>query len=114
MSTVKLVDTTLQSSGPIFDINNSAVSGDDCAAYAGSGGFRSQLSGYRSADLARIDSLVGYVPGTGCKSPSDPTNPNLRVIAPADGAITVACLPAPPISRLRRMEVRSARSSPAG
>src|SRR5262249_8763291 len=51
---------------------------------------RSQLQPtYGTADLARIDGLVGFVPGTGCKPLSDPTNPNLRVIAPANGAITV-------------------------
>jgi RHS repeat-associated protein len=88
-STVKLIDTTIQSGGKIFDINNSAVSGDNCAAYSSPGGIRSQLSAYQAPDLQRIDSLVGFVSGTGCKSTSDPTNANLRVIAPLNGAISI-------------------------
>jgi RHS repeat-associated protein len=88
-STVKLLDTTIQAGGKIFDINNSAVSGDDCTSYSSSGGIRSQLSSYQTPDLLRIDSLVGFVFGTGCKSLSDPTNPNLRVITPQNGSINI-------------------------
>ena len=88
-STVKLIDTAVQSGGKIFDINNPSISGDDCASYSSPGGIRSQLSSYQSSDLLRIDSLVGYVFGSGCKAPSDPTNPNLRVITSASGSITV-------------------------
>lgn len=89
VSTVKLIDTTIQSSGTIFDINNGAIAGDDCAFYSSAGGIRSQLQNYQASDLRTIDGLVGYVPGTGCKAITDPTNPNRRVIAPANGAINV-------------------------
>lgn len=81
VSTVKLIDIAVQSSTKIFDINNSAVSGDDCSFYNST--IRSQLLNYSSGDLARIDSLVGRLGPGVCLSPA------LRVITPANGSISV-------------------------
>jgi hypothetical protein len=74
-STVKLLDTTVQSSGTIFDINNSAVPGDTPAYYTST--IRPMLATtYTSGDLTRVDTLVN--------------SQNFRVIAPANGAIIVS------------------------
>lgn len=81
VSTVKLIDIAVQSSTMIFDINNSAVTGDDCPFYDST--IRPQLLNYASGDLARIDSLVGRLGPGICQSPA------LRVIAPANGSISV-------------------------
>jgi YD repeat-containing protein len=96
-STVKLVDTVSQTSGTqseIFDINNGAISGDDCPHYASAirplmappsmGG----TGNYNSGDISRIDSLVGYSTSTNSCSLSGAGH-NLRVIAPLNGQITV-------------------------
>jgi|GEM_PF-924223 RHS repeat-associated protein len=83
VSTVKLLDLWSQS-GPIFDINDPAISGDTCSYY--SSAIRPTLATtYASADLARIDSLVGYASGSCGSVPS-----TTRVIAPSNGAITVS------------------------
>jgi RHS repeat-associated protein len=82
VSTVKLLDQWSQS-GPILSINDPGISGDTCSYYAST--LRSQLTSYGSADLARIDSLVGYTSGSGCGSPASST----RVIAPSNGSISV-------------------------
>jgi RHS repeat-associated protein len=72
-STVKLIDTTVQSGGTVFDINNSAVPGDTAAFYFSN--IRPTLHNtYGGGDLGRVDSLVGQ---------------GLRVIAPANGAINI-------------------------
>jgi hypothetical protein len=74
-STVKLIDTAVQSPATqIFDINNSAVPGDTPAFYTSN--IRPFLATtYTASDLARIDSLVN--------------SQNSRVVAPANGAISV-------------------------
>jgi RHS repeat-associated protein len=78
VSTVKLIDTAVQAGGQIFDINNSATPGNNYSYYLSN--IRPTLaSSYGSADLSRIDALV---------SPT-PSGQNLRVIAPANGAISV-------------------------
>ncbi|MDA8248906.1 MAG: DUF6531 domain-containing protein [Rhodospirillales bacterium] len=87
VSTVKLLDLQSQS-GPIFDINDAAISGDNCSYYAST--IRPQLvpptGNWDSADLARVDSLVGYTPSSGCSGIASTT----RVVAPANGAMTVS------------------------
>ncbi|MFO1079346.1 MAG: RHS repeat-associated core domain-containing protein [Reyranellaceae bacterium] len=71
VSTAKLLDTI--AGGQVFDINNSALSGDDAAYFAAS--IKPVLQAtYSPADLDRIQSLV---------------NQGQRVIAPANGAIHV-------------------------
>ncbi|MGA9866446.1 MAG: RHS repeat-associated core domain-containing protein [Acetobacteraceae bacterium] len=85
-STVKLLDIWAQS-GKIFDINNSAVPGDDLSYYTGT--IRPQLvTTYAACDLYRIDTLVGNAvsPPTGCPTYATP-NPTVRVIAPLNGNI---------------------------
>lgn len=73
-STVKLVDTTIQSGGKLFDINNNTIPGDDAAFYTSS--IRPTLAAtYGPGDLSRIDGLV---------SPQ-----NLRIVAPAIGSIKI-------------------------
>jgi RHS repeat-associated protein len=73
-STVKLIDTAVQSGGTVFDINNSAVPGNTPAFYSSS--IRPTLAAtYGGGDLARIDNLV--------------FSQSLRVIAPANGAINI-------------------------
>jgi hypothetical protein len=71
VSTVKLLDTSLQSD-TVFDIYNPAISGDNSTYYTNT--IRPQLTGYSSSDLSRIDSEV---------------NAGHRVIAPHNGSITV-------------------------
>lgn len=72
VSTVKLLDIWSQA-GTIFDINNSAVSGNDAAYYYST--IRPVLAGsYPSGTLSQLDSLV---------------NANRRLIAPSNGAIAV-------------------------
>ena len=78
-STVSLIDTAVQSGGTIFDINNSAVSGNNCTYYNST--IRPQLLNYSAGDLARIDQLVGRLSASACASPAQ------RVIAPANGSI---------------------------
>ena len=82
-STTKLIDLWSQSGG-IFDINNTAISGDDCNAYKAAGGIRSMMTGYSAADQARIDALVGYSASSGTCSAS-----TTRVIAPSNGALSI-------------------------
>ncbi|MGF1628172.1 MAG: RHS repeat-associated core domain-containing protein [Kiloniellaceae bacterium] len=72
VSTVKLFDIASQTD-TIFDINNSAVSGNDATYYTNT--IRPQLAtSYSPGDLAHIDSMV---------------NDGNRVIAPLNGAMSV-------------------------
>jgi len=85
-STVKVLDTWAQSGGTVFDINNSAVTGDDLSYYTST--IRPQLvSTYGAQDLCTIDVLVGYSTPT-CNG-GVVANPTWRVIAPSNGAITI-------------------------
>lgn len=75
VSTVKLIDSAVQAGGQIFDINNSSITSDNYAYYLST--IRPVLqSTYGGGDLARIDSLAN-------------TPSNRRIIAPANGAITI-------------------------
>ncbi|WP_375784009.1 RHS repeat-associated core domain-containing protein [Bradyrhizobium sp. Pha-3] len=74
-STTKLIDTTVQAGGLIFDINNSAISGDGPAYYTSNIRPTLVANHYTAGDLARVDTLVG--------------SQNFRVVAPANGAISV-------------------------
>lgn len=82
VSTSKLIDKWSQT-GDLYDINAPEIGGDNCNYYVAS--IRPVLAtSYSVGDLGRIDALAGYTPGSGCAA-----NTN-RIVAPSNGAITVA------------------------
>jgi len=88
VSTVKLLDLQSQS-GAIFDINNTAIAGDNCSYYNGT--IRPQLqTTYTATDLGRIDTLVGSS-SNGAVCSAVPST--IRVIAPLNGALTINSSP---------------------
>lgn len=89
-STTKLIDLWSQS-GAIFDINNAAITGDDCSYYKGT--IRPLMTpsyGTTGPDILRIDSIVGFTNSTNSCSTTPSTT---RVIAPSNGSLSIGQWP---------------------
>ena len=85
-STTKLLDQWSQS-GPILDLNNPEIAGDDCTAYKSI--YRPVLTAtYGSSDLARIDGLIGYNASSGACSAT-----TTRVVTPSNGMLSIGQWP---------------------
>jgi len=82
-STVKVLDIW-STAGTIYDLNDPTIAGDNCLYYGTN--VRSHLVNFTAQDLARIDSLLGYIPSiNACTFPFTTT----QVLVPSNGQISV-------------------------